>query len=419
MTISLSMSPSTRRGEGKWLGTHEILDLLLKILILIAIVQVSNFKVVNDRGFQNFLDETHAQPTSCLPINKDKSESGVASTMKRIGSDIGIEGKATGRTIPVDHNMTTLNPPTTENTIVVAIHMQRSTKMPLRLVCSVRGPGRWRGPMMLITDTEESVATYEQSFKEYCGPVFVKQGKPEDLVPTNSTNHSIQYRRPRSMRAKRFKTLLWEYADSEPSLRNIEYIVYFDVDIIIAGHLEDFLEESFARMAVSTGLANADASKMHTTYPISSIDLSETKSFISVIPQTFNHLAGQMHTGVMIYHRHFSQYCLSWWQNQFDTEGKIQVQDQVLLMNAPNITNNRCTFHKLSHDWMLFPTVPDMKAKRRKSIVHFTSLRASRGSSELQQQYLLDIFGWDETTPQLLAVFGNKSASLTNKGLKE
>ncbi len=346
-------------------------------------------------------------PYTLMKQDLDKEDQQAKLTITKTIKELYANAQPTGST-----ERPLLSLPNANNTLVAMIHFGRTNKKVERLVCSLRRRGEWDGPVMVMVDTEEFIKNYGELFSQYCGPnVFVVKGQEKDLLPTNSTGHPIPYRNHGTI--KRFKTLLWEYIP-EPIKDKIEYILYLDEDNVVGKSLQEYLTRTHHRMVAATGLA--PYGYMPEEIPTSRVpnpplNMSITESFIGVFPQIASG-AHVFHGGMHVAHKYWSQFCLDFWRERFDTVGRDTQSDQIMMKDIPSITNRKCDFQHINRFSMSFPTSKNVRDHEFNYFIHITNYRQKKIPKNETQAYLLDLLHLNASDPLITTMFGTDEFSL-------
>ena len=339
-----------------------------------------------------------------------------------------------------------LPPFTANNTALTIISMGRASAFESptrtlvhRLVCSIRTRGEWEGPIVVLTDVNDTVTNwYRETLNKYWNPVYVLQAKEQHYYPKVDTSlrlvssqssvsdkGSISWGRNESsqeeaqmvatatnesgcikfkqetMRCKRFKTYINEYLDTEPSLDSIRYNLYLDVDNVVGQALGKFF---------------------NTTYQnLQTLDISKDTSFISVLHDKY-HLSHMFHTGILLTYRKNSKACLETWRYLIDTRGHGVISDQQLFLMVPNMSSRLsphltpCMFAtNIPNFYYRVPFANQMASasKRYYMFFHVTNTqRAKAISQKVQQEYFLDLLNLRNNQSLLDEIFGTNEYSL-------
>jgi hypothetical protein len=268
--------------------------------------------------------------------------------------------------------------PTDDNTALAIVAMDAATEgfIAERCVRSIRARGEFTGYIMLFTD-EQGFAKYQHSLR-WDPNTIVIQGLPEDLVPRNEDGTRIKYRR-HTMVYKRFKTLPFKYLDMDERFDGIRYVLYLDVDSIVANKLSRFFEDY---------------------YNHSSDDYAAAKKILGASGSSFSFWSFwkdpgakyELWQGGQIMHdRQHSKLCQDAWRDQMDNVWRGM--DQPLLMNVQNdYKKYRCVIFELpgdtTHFDLLHTETMENDPKDYPTIVHITSVRVTNYDKEPQQAFI-------------------------------
>lgn len=159
-----------------------------------------------------------------------------------------------------------------------------------RVIRSARTRGEWKGQIAIITDSKDAYTNIAKKDPL----VSILHPRHEDWEDLPDFNHT-------KMKIKRFKTKLIDYILEDSSrLKDMEFILYLDIDIVLCQPLVPWLREKWNSGAKDRQAAVDGA--MSTMYMFSE---GENKG-----------LAG--HSGLILLHRELSKGCLLKWRELFD-----------------------------------------------------------------------------------------------------
>jgi hypothetical protein len=268
--------------------------------------------------------------------------------------------------------------PDDSNTVLALVAMGRTTDVYIaeRCVRSIRARGNFTGHIMLFTDPMGiQKYTYTLSWDP---KTIVILGRPDDLEPKHKGNGTkITYRR-HTMAYKRFKTLALRYLDFDTRFDHIRYVLYLDVDSIVANKLSRFFGDYYVK--ISEDYENAKKA-------IGSDDFSFF-SFWKDPGSRFKLWQG----GQIMHDRQHSMGCNEAWRHQMDNVWRGM--DQPLLMNVANdFKKYKCLVFELPGDGkhfdLLYPEIlENARPNRYPTIVHITSARVTNFDQEPQQKFI-------------------------------
>ena len=269
--------------------------------------------------------------------------------------------------------------PTDDNTALAIVSMDAATEgfIAERCVRSIRARGDFKGYIMLFTD-KHGFQKYQQSL-QWDPKTIVVQGLPEDLKPRGKDGNRIKYRR-HTMVYKRFKTLPFKYMDMDPRFDHTRYVLYLDVDSIVANKLSLFFEKYKEHISDDYEAAEWILGK------------NGTRSFSFWSFWKDPGAKFQMWQGGQIMHdRMHSSGCQDAWRDQMDTVWRGM--DQPLLMNVQNdYKKYKCVIFELPgetrHFDLLHEHIMEAEPEDYPTIVHITSVRVTNYEKEPQQEFI-------------------------------
>jgi hypothetical protein len=268
--------------------------------------------------------------------------------------------------------------PNNINTALALVAMDVATEgfIAERAIRSIRARGEFTGYIMLFTDQQGNYK-YKETL-QWDSKTIVIEGLPEDLVPRKEDGSRVKYRR-HTMVYKRFKTLPFKYLDADSRFDHIRYVLYLDVDSIVAGKLSDFFDDYYTKMK-----DDYDAAKR-----ILGANGREFSfwSFWKDPGAKFQLWQG----GQIMQDRQHSKGCQDAWRDQMDTVWRGM--DQPLLMNVVNdFPKYKCVVFELPGDGkhfdLLHTDIMEGDPKDYPTIVHITSVRVTSYEREPQQRFI-------------------------------
>jgi hypothetical protein len=266
--------------------------------------------------------------------------------------------------------------PTNENSIIAMISMGNSTKTLVveRCIRSIRTSGRFTGYILLLTDRWGG-EHYNHTISSWDPNTIIMVARDDDLNPKGL---AIVHRP--MMIPKRFKTLLMDYLERDPRLdATTHYVLYLDIDNVIASPLRVFLDDYYFRLLV---MRQQQQQQQHRT----------DTSFFFGYQDSGEQTTGFWHSGVAMHHRIHSVGCLNAWRHEMDT--RRHGWDQPLLMRAlENPNTNNCVVYELpNHNGQHFSLASRESITPKENmttIVHITnSVRAKRLSKDRQAVFI-------------------------------
>ena len=252
--------------------------------------------------------------------------------------------------------------------VLIAFGKARDTDMVERAYESIRGAGKFAGPIVVINNAPEG--RYEQG------------DDPNLFIYRDETLATQKFRSDTDLKMtyKRFKTQILDIIDTIPALEHVETAVYMDIDILVG---RDF--SSFA-----TYIAEAQHSIVSDPNFI-----NRPYSFMQMFPERREN--EDYHGGVFVLHRQHSRHCLKLWQELFDTHAYDRDQIPLTLVNRD--PNNNCEIRAMDQvTFILFPMKKDMVSGFAKTFVHVTNTkRAKTIPPDVQEVYFLKTIGVQHT----------------------
>lgn len=279
--------------------------------------------------------------------------------------------------------------PTDENTAIALIAMgaSRASYIAERCIRSIRASGNFTGYVVLFTD-REGYNKYNRTLA-WDDKVIVFAGRPEDTKPVHADGITpIRYHKQSTMVFKRFKTLLLKYVDDEPRLRDdTRYVLYLDVDNIVASNLDRFFYDYYVQISAEYDQARAELKTSNDDN-----DNSPEFSFFS-----FWRDKGSKDKfwqgGQTMHDRLHSRSCAAAWRHEMDTV--YQYLDQPLLLNVyKNFTFYKCKIFNLpnrkKHFSLFKPNLVknNKNGKNAPTFVHLTGLRTKKFKESLQEKFI-------------------------------
>jgi hypothetical protein len=289
-----------------------------------------------------------------------------------------------------------------DNTVVTLISTGYAHKTFVleRCVRSLRTSGHFAGPILVLTD-QNGVKRYRSTLLRHDPNIILVTPKDRDMTPRSSSSSSstknggnrngngngevIRYAQTR-MIYKRFKTLLPEYLDDHPSLLRHRYILYMDIDNVVADKIEHLLESFETAWENITSISKSSSS-------------SSSSSFVAQFQDPGQH-DPVWHTGVILMDRYRSRHCLRLWRHTMDTRPDIPLDQQLWLKTlneSSSSSTSSCTVVPLPvrHNFA-FPDQQLLEWRNRGHegnrypvFVHITNTRrVSRIPSEVQTAFL-------------------------------
>lgn len=211
--------------------------------------------------------------------------------------------------------------PDNDNTALALVAMDAATEgyIAERAVRSIRARGEFTGYIMLFTD-RAGFLKYNHTLR-WDPKTIIIEGLPEDLTPRKEDGSKIKYRR-HTMVYKRFKTLPFKYLDRDNRFDQVRYVLYLDVDSIVANKLSAFFDDYFVKMTDDYDAAKRIVGGHGREFSYWSFWKDPGAKF-------------QLWQGGQIMHdRQHSKGCQDAWRDQMDTVWRGM--DQPLLMNMVN-----------------------------------------------------------------------------------
>ena len=234
-----------------------------------------------------------------------------------------------------------------------------------RLIRSARTRGKWTGRIAILTDNTErfrDVTTKDPL-------VFWLRPRREDWENAPSFNNT-------KMNMKRFKTFLLDYISKDPRMQDVEFVLYTDIDIVIAKPLVPWLRQKWDK-----GRENR---KQYFPSLSSLYMFSEGKRKGKVA-----------HSGIILLHKDMSQFCLRQWRTLMDEYRDTVARDQSLvrmILRSPTKMNCKIRTWTLNREDLLFPQPKDLEERYFSQFVHVTNTyRAKWIDPKLQKAYFEDV----------------------------
>jgi hypothetical protein len=266
--------------------------------------------------------------------------------------------------------------PNDDNTALAIVAMDSATDgyIAERCIRSIRARGEFKGYVMLFTD-KAGYKKYKYTLS-WDPKTIVILGRPEDLTPRKDDGTQIKYRR-NNMVYKRFKTLALQYLDLDVRFDRTRYVLYLDVDSIVANKLSHFFDDYYKKMEDDYQAAKR-------------ILKTDDFSFFSFWKDPGAKY--QLWQGGQIMHdRQHSGRCNDAWRDQMDNVWRGM--DQPLLMNVDhNYKKYKCVIFELPGDgrhFDLFHTeIMTAEPIDYPTIVHITSVRVTMYDKGPQQMFI-------------------------------
>lgn len=387
-------------------GTQQNRPLFLLTLLLVAVMMtVSNIHGVVDMmpNTSNHHEDQHhvekiVKATNLLSPSTSKRNFAIHdSTMGDSAND-----KLQKAILPVSSNHSLLQQlPNSDNTIVTIISMGKLVdRFSLeKCIRSVRVRGQFKGYILVYTD-EKGYTAYRQSMRWDPKTKIVK-GWQEDMQPMENVTivgndgtsqiqqRPIQYAQ-HTMIFRRFKTHHRKYVAADPDLaRNTRFILYVDVDNIIANSL-DILFHDYTTM-IQIEYSDWVNNLTQTT----NNKISHDFSFISMFRD--KHLKSKMHGGIMLFDLMHEEGCTSAWRKEMDE--LWHVSDQTMMLNViANYSAYHCKVFALPQQHFNFANKRTMEHRNPNNLptlVHITDFRIKRMNNDtlLQEffRFVLDV----------------------------
>eukprot|EP00977_Amphora_coffeiformis_P002454 scaffold458_cov150-Amphora_coffeaeformis.AAC.2 len=233
-----------------------------------------------------------------------------------------------------------------------------------RAIRSARARGGWKGRIAVITDDEEAYA----DVVEKDASVYLIRPRREDWQDMPEFTHE-------KMKIKRFKTLLLEYILNDTRMRDAEFVLYLDIDIILTKPLVPWLQNKWNEGRVARTTVKPNLSTMY----------------------MFSESPGKgmaAHSGLILLHKDLSQGCLIKWRELMEIYRDKAPRDQWLIRKMrKNPDRMQCKIRAwpLNSRDMLFPEPGDLEKRIFPQFVHMTNTyRAKWIDADLQKAYYED-----------------------------
>eukprot|EP00934_Nitzschia_sp_Nitz4_P005568 Nitzschia sp. Nitz4//scaffold201_size42423//7260//8360//NITZ4_007368-RA/size42423-processed-gene-0.10-mRNA-1//1//CDS//3329541314//5558//frame0 len=298
--------------------------------------------------------------------------------------------------------------PWIHSTIIATIAMGNATQTHLvqRLLHSLQSNGGWEhGRIAILTDHPEIFRSHYHvgSDMHLSEKIIVLEAKQNDLFPpaANGGAGLATFKRE-AMRYKRFKTLLLEYLDeyyraSDPKQISYRFVVYMDVDIVVARPIAPLLQDYQDQMIRKGVFASALSDHPR---PSSGDEAESNKRdlpFMSMFSDCPTCARKNTNSGVIILHRQRSRECLEEWNQLLLQGADWGVYDQRFLRDIR--ANGKCKIHTLPDFHRLYPTWKDMRLLLSATIVHNTnSYNAQKIPPQVQASYFSYLLNSTEYT---------------------
>jgi len=185
-----------------------------------------------------------------------------------------------------------------------------------RAVMSIRRRGEFIGPVIVLTD-----ARYKGVFDENV------------IVMNHVRKHlKLNYFKYEAVKYKRFKTYIMDYIDFVPELKDVEWVYYMDIDILLGAPLVPFIQELESKYNIQPpDLDESAVSAPSKLYFFKNMEYAR-RSFYA-------------NSGFFIAHRESSRECLTIWRNRMNkrpTEKFDQASINSIVRRTLDGLNNRC-----------------------------------------------------------------------------
>jgi hypothetical protein len=189
---------------------------------------------------------------------------------------------------------------------------------------------------------------------------------------------------------KRFKTLLLEYVNEQPSLSSFSHVLYLDVDIVVANPLEPFLTRLLLlrRHTRPPPLPPLTPALLDNNDTASS---SSSSSYMSLFPDCPTCAKNIFNSGILWLHRDHSKGCLHEWRTFMD-ESPHTTRDQSTLRKVKRYSAERCHLVPIQpKSDCLYPNWRDMRLFLHTNSTVFVHNSNTYGSTRIpdkvQRQY--------------------------------
>ncbi|KAL7462403.1 hypothetical protein ACHAXS_002782 [Conticribra weissflogii] len=203
-----------------------------------------------------------------------------------------------------------------------------------RAVLSIRRRGEFSGPVIVLTDAP---------LERYTG-IF-----DENVVVMNHVRKHLKlnYFKYEAVKYKRFKTYIMDYIDFVPELKDVEWVYYMDIDILLGAPFETFIQELEAKYNIQpSDLDGSAVSAPSKLYFFKNMEYAR-KSFFA-------------NSGFFIAHRESSRECLTIWRNRMNkrpTEKFDQESLNSIVRRTLDGLNNRCIITAMElENYETYPT---------------------------------------------------------------
>ncbi len=340
----------------------------------------------------SYVDRSKTEERFFAPFARFESNNGKNPNAKN--GNLRSQVKANSTTTQRPHRHITWNTtkeivrPDNDNTALALVAMDAATEgyIAERAIRSIRARGEFTGYILLLTD-EPGFEKYSQTLRWDLKTIVVK-GRKEDLTPQHEDGSRIKYRR-HTMVYKRFKTLPFKYLDMDEQFDHIRYVLYLDIDSIVANKLSHFFDDYYEKMK-----DDYDAAKR--ILGANGRNFSFWSFWKDPGPGAKNQL---WQGGQIMQDRQHSSGCQNAWRDQMDTVWRGM--DQPLLMNVVNdYKKYKCVVFELPGDGkhfnLLHTSIIESEPEDYPTIVHITSVRVTAYDREPQQQFIRKALLLDE-----------------------
>lgn len=247
-----------------------------------------------------------------------------------------------------------------------------------RCILSLRRRGRYTGFIVLLTDAP--LSRYEQIWNEKDNVIVMN---PKEQHFNGADGKPLKFNRETlSLKAKRFKTFVLDYFDTDKRLSNILFVYYLDIDIVAGGNINHLFSEVETKHHIEDK-HNAREAKLSTLH------------FFTPINKEY-----PFQSGTFVVKRSSSRRCLELWRREIDkiVEGSLGMDQAALRTVYQQIEageETKCNLVRMENeDFLSFPKPSNFDQIAQSSsyttLIHLSNSKFARWIDEEKQNTFLN-----------------------------